>query len=117
MVGTNTDSQVKGASSEPSFEVITQQIAYLMSAITNSTNQDLNKKGGCNGLKPNGNGKYPSTTFQRPKRDKKNMNCWGCGGSGHSWRECSTPKQGNNLSFRSSNQMQNRNDGQNLNGQ
>ena len=24
----------------------------------------------------------------------------GCGGSGHSWRECSTPRQGNNLPLR-----------------
>ena len=71
VVGTDTDSQVKGASSEPSYDAITQQIAYLMSSATNQTNQNLNKNGGCAGLKSNGNGKYPSTTFQRPKRDKK----------------------------------------------
>ena len=29
------------------------------------------------------------------------MTCWGCGGAGHSWRECATPRQGNNLPFRS----------------
>ena len=29
------DSKSKGASSDPSYEVITQQIAYMMSAVTN----------------------------------------------------------------------------------
>ena len=75
VVGTDTDLQVKGASSEPSYEVITQQIAYLMSAVTNQTNQNLNKNGGCMGSKSNGNGKYLSTMIQRPKRDKKTMTC------------------------------------------
>ena len=28
------------------------------------------------------------------------MTCWGCGGPRHSWRECSTPRQGNTLPFR-----------------
>ena len=42
VVGTDTDSQVKGASSEPSYEAITQQIAYLTSTVTNQTNQNLN---------------------------------------------------------------------------
>ena len=32
------DSKSKGASSDPSYEAITQQIAYLMSAITNQNN-------------------------------------------------------------------------------
>ena len=76
VVGTDTDSQVKGTSSEPSYKAITQQIAYLMSAVTNQTNQKLNKNGGCTGSKSNGNGKYISTTFQRPKRDKKTMTYW-----------------------------------------
>ena len=108
VVGTDTDLQVKGATFEPSYEAITQQIAYLMSAVTNQTNQNLNKNGGCTGeSKSNGNGKYPSITFQRPKRDKKNMTCWGCGGSGHSWRECSTPRPGNNLPFGPNNPNQN----------
>ena len=116
VVGTDTDSQVKGASSGSSYEAITQQTAYLMSAVTSQTNQNLNKNGGCMGFKSNGNGKYSSTMFQRPKRDKINMTCWGCGGSGHSWRECSTPRQGDNLPLRPSNQTQNGNGGQNLNG-
>ena len=47
VVGADTDSQVKGASSEPSYEVITQQIAYLMSAVANQNNPSGNKKGGC----------------------------------------------------------------------
>ena len=110
VVGTDTDSEVKGASSEPSFEAITQQITYIMSAVTNQTNQNLNKNGGCTEFKSNGNGKYPSTTFQRPQRDKKNMTCGGCGGSGCSWRECSTPRQGNNLPFRPNNPNQNQSD-------
>ena len=116
VVWIDTDSQVKGASSEPSYQAITQQIAYLMSPVANQTNQNLNKNGGCIGFKSNGNANYPSTTFQRPKSDKKNMACWGCGGSGHSWRECSTPRQGNNLPFRPSNLNQNQGDRQNLNG-
>ena len=52
VVGTDSDSQVKGASSEPSYDAITQQIAYLMSAVTNQTNQNLNKNGGCMGSNP-----------------------------------------------------------------
>ena len=67
VVGADTDSQAKGASSEPLYEVITQQIAYLMPAVTNQTNLNLNKNGGCMGFQPNGNAKYPSTMFQRPK--------------------------------------------------
>ena len=110
VVGTDTDSQVKGASSEPSYEVITQQIAYLMSAVTNQNNLSVNKNGGCTGFKPNENGKYPSTNFQRPKKDKKNMTCWGCGGLGHSWRESFTPRQGNNLPFRPNHMNQNQGD-------
>ena len=76
VVGTDTDSQVKGASYEPSYVTITQQIAYLMSVVTNQNNPNMNKNGEYTGFKPNVNGKYPSTTFQRPKKDKKNMNCW-----------------------------------------
>ena len=64
-----------------------------------------------------GNGKFPTTKFQRPKKDRKKMKFLGCGGSRHSWRECSTPKQGNNLPFKPTNQNQNQNTGQNLNGQ
>ena len=100
VVGAETDSQAKGASSEPSCEAITQQIAYLTSAVTNQTNPNLNKNDGCTGLKSNGNGKYPPTTFKRPKKDKKSMTRWGCSGLRNSWRECLTPGQGNNLPFR-----------------
>ena len=99
VIGADTDSPTKGASSEPSCEVITQQIADLMSAVANQMSLNPNKNGGHKGFKSDGNGKYPSTTFQRPKKDRKNLTCWGCGGSGHSWRECSTPRQGNNLQF------------------
>ena len=61
VVGADTDSSEKKASSEPSYEVIMQQIAYLMSAVANQTNLNPNKNGGCTGFKSNGNGKYPST--------------------------------------------------------
>ena len=71
VVGTDTDSQVKGASSEPLYEAIIQQIAYLKSAVTKQNNPSRNKNGGCTGFKPNGSGRCPSTTFQRTKKDKK----------------------------------------------
>ena len=35
------DSNSKGTSFDPSYEVITQQIAYLMSIITNQNNQGI----------------------------------------------------------------------------
>ena len=114
VVGTALAPQVKVASSDRPYEALTQHIAYLMSAITN---QNSSKNSGCNVSKPsNGNGKYLSTTFQRSKRDRKDMKCWGCGSTGHSWRECSTPRQGNNLPFKPTNYNQNQNNGQNLNG-
>ena len=100
VVGADSDSSGTKASSEPSYEVIMQQIAYLMSAVANQTNPNLTKTSGWPGLKPNWNSKCSSNTFQRPKHDRKNMTCWGCGGAGHRWRECSTPRQGNNLPFR-----------------
>ena len=83
VVGADTDLPAKGASSESSYKAIMQQIAYLMSAVANQTSPNPNKSGGCMGCKSNGNDKYPSTTFQRPKQDRKNMTCWGCGGTGH----------------------------------
>ena len=93
-----TDSQPKVARSDPLYEAVTEQIAYLMSAITN---QKLNKNNEHNGSKQsNGNGKFSNTKFQRPKKDWKDMKYFGCGGTGHSWREHSTPRQGNNLPFR-----------------
>ena len=115
VVGTASAPQVKVASSDPQYEVFTEQIAYLMSAITN---QNLSKNNGHNGSRSNnGNGKYSSTKFQRSKKDRKDMKCWGCGGTGHSWREYSTPRQGNSHPFKPTNQNQNQNNGQNLNNQ
>ena len=97
-----TDLQPKVASSDPPYEAITQQITYLMAAITN---QNPNKNHECNGSKQsNGNGKFSNTKFLRPKKDRKDMKCWRCGGTGHGWRECSTPRQGNTLPFRPANQ-------------
>ena len=46
VVGTHTDSLEKGASSEPSYEAVMQEIAYLMSALANQTSLNLNKNGG-----------------------------------------------------------------------
>ena len=79
VVGADMDLAEAKASSDPSYEAITQQIAYLMSAVANQTNPNLTKTSGHLGFKPNGNGKYSPNTFQRPKCDKKNMACWGCG--------------------------------------
>ena len=92
IVGTNTDLAEAKASSEPSYEAITQQIAYLMSAVANQVHPEMTKTSGCLGFKSNENNKYSSNMFQRPKCDRKNMTCWGCGGTRHSWRECSTPR-------------------------
>ena len=86
VVGADTDSLETKASSGPSYEVIMQQIAYLMSAVANQTNTNLTKISGCPEFKPNGNSKYSSSTFQRPKDHRKNMTCWGCGGTEQSWR-------------------------------
>ena len=71
VVGADSDSMETKASSEPSYEVIMQQIAYLMSTVANQTNPNQTKTSGCPGFKPNGNGKYSSSTFQRPKHDRK----------------------------------------------
>ena len=115
LVGADTDLAKTKVSSEPSNGAITQQIAYIMSASANQTNPNLTKTSGCPGFKPNGNGKYSSNTFQRPKHDRKNMTCWGCGGTEHCWRECSTSRQGNNLPFRPNLQNSNPGSRSNLN--
>ena len=117
IVGTNTDLAESKASSEPSYEAITQQIVYLMSAVANQVMPELTKPSGHPGFKPNETNKYSSNMLQRPKHDQKNMTCWGCGGTRHSWRECSTPRQENTLPFRPN--LPNANPGkrQNLNGQ
>ena len=94
VVGTDTALQAKEVISEPTYEALTQQIAYLMSAVTNQTNQNSSKSNGHNDSKSSkGNGKYSYTKFQKLKRDRKDMKYWGYGGSGYSWRECSTPRQ------------------------
>ena len=77
IVGANTDLPETKASCEPSYEAITQQITYLMSAVANQTNPNPTKSSEHLGFKPNGNGKYSPNTFQRPKHDKKNMTCLG----------------------------------------
>ena len=117
IVGNNTDMAESKASSEPFYEAITQQIAYLMSAVANQVMPELTKPSGHLGFKPNETNKYSSNMSQRPKCDQKNMTCWGCGGTGHSWRECSTPRQGNTLPFRTNFLNVNPGRRQNLNGQ
>ena len=60
------DTQRKANSSEPPYEAIMQQIAYLMSAITNQkTNNNAQNGVRCN----NGNRKLSNTKTQRPERD------------------------------------------------
>ena len=100
IAGTNTDLAESKASSEPSYKAITQQIAYLMSAVAKHVMPEPTKASGHLGFKSNETNKYSSNASQRLKCDQKNMTCWGCGGTGHSWRECSTPRQGNTLPFR-----------------
>ena len=66
-----TDLQSEAASSDPPYEEITQQITYLMSAITN---QNLNKNNEHNGSKQSkGNGTFSNKKFQRSKKDRKDM--------------------------------------------
>ena len=81
IVGTDTDFAEAKASSEPSYEAITQQIAYLMSAVANQVKPEPTKPSGHLRIKSNENNKYSSNTFQRPKHDRKNMISWGCGGN------------------------------------
>ena len=89
------ETQPKVASSDQLYEAITQQIMYLISAITNqNANNDRQNGPRCN----NGGGNITKT--QRPKKDRKDMICWGCRGTGHGWRECLTPREGNNLPFK-----------------
>ena len=69
IVGTNTDLAEVKTSSEPSYEAITQQIAYLMSAVANQVQPESTKPSGHSRFKPNETNKYSSNTFQRPKCD------------------------------------------------
>ena len=62
VLGADTDSSETKASSEPSYEAIMQQIVYLMFAVAIQTNLYLTKTSGHPGFKPNGNGKYFSST-------------------------------------------------------
>ena len=100
VMGAAKDLAEARASTELSYEAITQKIAYLMSAISNQAKPEQTKTSGCLGFKPNGNNKYSSNMFQKPKHDRKNLTGWGYGGTKHSGRECSTPRQGNTLPFR-----------------
>ena len=58
-----------------------QQIAYLMSAITNQNTSNNGQNGvRCNQWEWE---IFLITKTQRPKKDQKDMCCWGCGGTGH----------------------------------
>ena len=62
------ETQLKATSSEHPFEAIMQQIVHLMSAITNENTSNNGLNGAiCN----NGNGNFPNTKTQKPKRDQK----------------------------------------------
>ena len=66
------DSKLKAISSDPPYEAIIQQIAYLMSAITNQNP----KNNGQNGSKHNnGNGKTTNKKTQGQKKNQKDMHC------------------------------------------
>ena len=94
------ETQPEATSSEPPHEAITQQTAFLMSTITNQNASNI----GQNCAKyNNGRGKFPNTKTQRPKKDQKDMLCWECGGTGHRWRECLTPRQGIYIPFKLAN--------------
>ena len=69
IAGTNTDLAESRASSEPSYKAITQQIAYLMSAVAKQVMPEPTKSSGCPRFKPNETNKYSSNTSQRPKHD------------------------------------------------
>ena len=80
IVGENTDLAEVKASSESSYEAITQQIAYLMSAVAIQVNPEQTKTSGCLGFTTNGNNKYSFNMFQRPKCDRKEhdlLGIWG----------------------------------------
>ena len=47
-----------------------------------------------------GMGNFLVQKKQGPKKDWKDMCCWGCGGTMHGWRECLTPRQGNNFPYK-----------------
>ena len=92
------EAQANVASSDQSYEVITQQIMYLMSAITNQNLNNCGQNGSnCN----DGGGKFSKP--QRPNKDRKDMIYWCCGGTGHGWRECLIPREGNSLPFKLAN--------------
>ena len=77
VVGAAVDLAEAKASFEPSYETITQKIAYLMSAIASQAQSDQTKPSGHPEFKPNGNSKYSFNTIQRPKHDRKNIIMWG----------------------------------------
>ena len=70
--------QSKATSSEPPYEGTMQQIAHFMSAITN---QNASNNGQNGTRHNNGNGKFPNTKTQSPKKHRKDMLCLGCGGT------------------------------------
>ena len=74
------ESQSKMASFESTYEAIVQHFAYLMSTITN---QNANNNGQNGPRHNNGNEKFPNMKTQGPKKDRNDIACWGCRGTGH----------------------------------
>ena len=70
IVGTNTDLAESKASSEPSYKAITQQIAYLMSAVANQVTPEPTKPSRHLGFKPDETNKYSSNIL------KNSNNLW-----------------------------------------
>ena len=64
------------ASSDPPYEAIMQQITYLMPMITN---WNANNNGQNGSRHNNRNGKFSNTKTQRPKKERNDMTCLGCG--------------------------------------
>ena len=69
IVGTDTDLAEAKTNSEPSYEAITQQITYLMSAVAKQVKPEPTRPSGHLGFKSNETNKHSSNTFQRPKCD------------------------------------------------
>ena len=69
IAGNDTNLAKSKVSSEPSYEAITQQIVYLMSAVVKQVMPEPTNPAGCLGFKPNETNKYSSNASQRLKHD------------------------------------------------
>ena len=71
IVGINTNLAEAKASSEPSYEAITQQIAYLMSAVASQVTPESAKPSLHLGFKSNGNNKSPPMNSRGPSMTER----------------------------------------------